>query len=229
MIDYTKLRKKLVPEPDGQDVLKLRTATVTAIDSSTGATTITMSDGAVVANVPVLGGAVFAVGSVVQVLSYRGSMLIIGGSGGVSSQPVELNTTVAGNGTITSTGFTNAVTPQTGVTAIFGVAFVAPPSGKVAVFARTLGGHSVLNGFTHMDFEVKTGTVIGSGSTARGPNDLTSAVFQSAAAGTQGWLSVTGLVTGLTPGAQYHADMVYKLTTAGTGTYNRRSIMVLPQ
>lgn len=229
MIDYTKLRKKLIPEPDGQDTLVLRVGTISAIDAATGSTTVTLVDGAVVPAVPVLGSARFAVGTVVQILSYRGSLLVIGGAASKGSQPAELTTVSAGNGTTTATGFTNVLTVTAPVLSSFGVPFIAPPSGKVAVFGRSLGAHSVINGFSHLDFEVKTGTVIGSGSSVRGPDDLTTSVFQSNPAGQQGNLNVFGLVTGLTPGAQYHADLVYKLTTAGTGTYNRRHVMVLPQ
>lgn len=229
-IDYTNLVKKLNPEYEvgGDPGLRLRVGTVTTL-ASDGSVDLTMADGAVVPDVPVLGGAFFAVGTVVQVLSYRGSMLVLGGSGAVSSQPVELVSVSAGNGTTTSVTFTNTLIVTPPVVATFGVAFIAPPSGKVAVFARSLGGHSVAASYVHMDFEIKTGSVIGAGANFRAPNDLTTAVLQSAVAGNQGHLSVSGLVTGLTPGADYHADMVYKLTGAGTGTYNRRQIMVLPQ
>ena len=75
-IDYTKIKKKLIPTPDGQDVLRLRTGTVSALNAN-GTVSVTLN-GATVTNVPVLSGALVLVGAVVQMLSYRGSLLVIG-------------------------------------------------------------------------------------------------------------------------------------------------------
>lgn len=219
----SKIKKKLLPAIDGTDVLRLRTAVVSAI-AADGTTSITLS-GATVTNVPSLGGAVFAVGSVVQVASYRGSLLILGAAGGVSSQPARLNATDNTNG-VPGTTFTNSITGTS--PAIFGVAFVGPPSGKVLVMGRCLAGCSAVNGYSFLDFEIKTGATIGSGSTFRGPNDLTCSIFQSSTANQQGTVSPSDLVTGLTPGAQYNAALVYRVGS-GTGLFNRRWIAVLPQ
>lgn len=75
-IDLSKIKNKLNPPPDGQDVLRLKVGVVTAI-SSNGSITVTLN-GASVSDVPVLSGALFLVGAVVQILSYRGSLLAIG-------------------------------------------------------------------------------------------------------------------------------------------------------
>lgn len=75
-IDLSKIKNKLNPPPDGQDVLRLKVGVVTAI-SSNGSITVTLN-GASVSDVPVLSGAMLLVGAVVQILSYRGSLLAIG-------------------------------------------------------------------------------------------------------------------------------------------------------
>lgn len=81
MIDYTKLRQKLNPETQigGDPGLQIRVGVIQAI-ASDGTVTLTLS-GVNVPGVSVLNGAIFAVGSVVQVLSFRGSMLVLGTSG----------------------------------------------------------------------------------------------------------------------------------------------------
>jgi hypothetical protein len=75
-IDLTKIRNKLNPPPDGQDVLRLKTGVVTAL-ASDGTITVTLN-GASISDVPVLSGSLLLSGAVVQVLSYRGSLLVIG-------------------------------------------------------------------------------------------------------------------------------------------------------
>jgi hypothetical protein len=228
MIDYVSLMNRLFPKPDGEAPVTLRTATVTAIDAD-GTADINLS-GVTVANVPVLGGAVFIVGTVVQVLSTRGSLLIIGGANAAKSSPVEQASLSGGEGTMGGTGFTNGlagtVAPNTSV---FGVAFIAPPSGRVAVFARSSVRHDTVSGLSSIDFEVKTGSTIGAGSGVWGPDDLRIATFRAAVAGAGSAISVTGLPTGLTPGGAYHADMVYKGSASGNSIFYKRHIMVIPQ
>jgi len=79
MIDYTKLRKKLDPEPQigGDPGLRLRAGVVTAMNTVNGTATISMI-GATISDVPVLNGSSLAVNAVVQVLSHRGGLLILG-------------------------------------------------------------------------------------------------------------------------------------------------------
>lgn len=74
--NLTKLKKKLIPEPDGEDVLRLRSGVVSAINSD-GTCDVVIS-GVTVPKVPRLQGAIFAVGSKVQMITYRGSMLALG-------------------------------------------------------------------------------------------------------------------------------------------------------
>lgn len=227
MIDYTKLKQKLVPEPDGQDVLRLRVATVSAIGATSGLVDITLS-GVLVEDVPVLGSALFTVGSVVQVLSYRGSLLIIGSAGPAAARPVQASGSIT-EGTTASSAWVNSLT----TTGIHGVAFVAPPSGTVLVQGRATIRNNVNNSYALMDYEVKTGSTVGSGSTFRGPDDATAGVHQSSPANNQSSALTGGLVTGLTPGSAYNAVLTYHTGNGGggggTAGYTRRHITVIPQ
>jgi hypothetical protein len=233
-IDYTKLRQKLTPEDQvgGDPGLQLRVGTIQAI-ASDGTVTLNLS-GVNITDVNVLDGAVFSVGTVVQVLSYRGSLLVIGASNVKSSQPVSL-VGVPSSGVAPGTSFINSLTaggggPTTG--GIHGVAFIAPPSGTVLVMGRAVGGNETAGQYGIMDFEVKTGSVVGSGGTIRAGSDNAAGGHQSATNGSLGTISTSELVTGLTPGAVYNAALVYRSSSAsGTeeGLFNRRYIAVLPQ
>lgn len=115
--NLTKLRKKLIPPPDGQDVAKLRTAVVAAVNSN-GTLNITLN-GATITNVPRLGNAYAVVGGSVQVISYRGSLLVLGMvSPGPAGALVKTGTATVGPSAATS--FSTAVN--------FGVTFPAAPS-----------------------------------------------------------------------------------------------------
>ena len=74
-IDYTKLLAKLNPEPGGEDVLRLRTGVVSAVNSD-GTVNVAIS-GVVIPHVPRLAGTILSAASNVQVLSYRGSLLVL--------------------------------------------------------------------------------------------------------------------------------------------------------
>lgn len=222
MLDYTKLIKKLVPEEDGQDVLRLRVGVVAAI-AADGTVDVTLN-GVTVPDVPVLGNAYFAVGTTVQILSYRGSLMIIGSAGSTAARPVAASGAI-GEGQTASTSWTNSLTS----TGIHGVAFVAPQSGIVLVTGRSVVRNNTIALYAHLDFEVKSGSTVGSGSTFRGPDDATAGVQQSAVANNQGTVVTSDLVTGLTPGGLYNAALTYKATTSGTAGYTRRHITVIPQ
>jgi hypothetical protein len=80
MIDYTRLRKKIIPDPDGEPNLVLRTATIDAVNTD-GTVDLEMSSGVIVPDIPQLQGSYAPAGAVVNVLSLRGSLLVIGASG----------------------------------------------------------------------------------------------------------------------------------------------------
>lgn len=220
--NFTKLKKKLVPPPDGQDVARLRTAVVSAM-AADGTVDITLN-GATIPDVPVLGGAVFVVGQSVQLLSYRGSMLVLGGSGLPAAQPQAASGTTA-QGTTTSTSFTNTLTS----TGIHGVVFIAPPSGTVTVIGRSSTFNTTSGAYTLLDFQINTGAVVGSGTIFRGSQEALAGVHQSTIASGEGTIVTTDIVTGLTPGAVYNACLTYHASPNGTASFNRRHIMVLPR
>jgi hypothetical protein len=223
-IDYTKLRRKLTPEPeiDGDPGIRLKVGTVAAIDSSTGLVTLNLN-GATVPAVPSLSGARFAVGTVVQVLSYRGALLILGASNSASAQPVEATGSTT-PGTTTSTSYTNTLT----TTGIHGVAFIAPPSGKIQIIGRSVASNSNAGSYAQMDYEVRQGSTIGSGTLARTTNNNTAGIQQSATANAQGTIVTGGLLAGLTPGAAYNACLTF-MASGSTASFNRRQIAVYPQ
>lgn len=72
----SEIRRQLMGAQDGQDVSRLRTGVVTAVNAS-GTVDVTLS-GVTVASVPVLSGVIVLTGAVVQMLSYRGSLVVIG-------------------------------------------------------------------------------------------------------------------------------------------------------
>lgn len=221
-IDLTQIKKKILPPQDGQDELKLRVGTVQAIGSD-GTVTVTLS-GVNVPGVAVLSGAAFAVGTVVQVLSYRGSLLVIGASNAVTSQPVEASGSTT-NGTYASGAYGNSLT----TTGVHGVAFIAPASGKIQIIGRAMGGNNNAGSYTQLDYEVRQGSTIGSGTLVRTTNNNTAGIHQSATASSQGTMVTGGLLAGLTPGAAYNACLTYATGGAGTASYNRRQIAVYPQ
>jgi hypothetical protein len=119
-IDYTKLREKLIPTPDGEPPIILRTATVAAVNSD-GTVDLTMSSGVLVPDVPRLTGAYAPVGAVVQVLSLRGSLLVIGATAAIDTQ-----TPIVKTG-----GFTTGPTAATFIQVLdipFGVTFPGIPN-----------------------------------------------------------------------------------------------------
>jgi hypothetical protein len=119
MIDYLKLLDKINPRPDGEDKIRLRTGTVTTVNAD-GTLDITMSDGVLLPNVNKLATAYAPAGAVVQIIVFRGAMLVIGAVG-----------TAAVNGPMTKTGATS--TGPSGLTSFttavaFGVTFPAIPN-----------------------------------------------------------------------------------------------------
>jgi hypothetical protein len=104
MIDYTKLSRKLIPPKDGEPVTHLRTGVVDAVNSD-GTVNLMMSSGVIVPNVPKLASAYTPDGSVVQVISLRGSLLVLGAVGNPTAPNQRIATTVIDNpsGTFTTT------------------------------------------------------------------------------------------------------------------------------
>jgi hypothetical protein len=215
----SKIKKKLLPAIDGQDVTRLRTGTVVSVNAN-GSVNITLS-GVLVSNVPRLNGEALAAGAVVQILSLRGSLLILGASSNGSARVEAFDST---NPTFTDTSFGTSGT-------VLGVVFIAPPSGQVeillegwlATFSTGLGVASL------MTPQVREGNVINSGTIVSAPADQNAGMSLNDRASTFDYRFVTVVtsVTGLTPGASYNAVFMQK--TAGTNAaVNRRRIIVTP-
>lgn len=124
-------------------------------------------------------------------------------------------------GSTTSTSFTNTLT----TTGIRGVAFVAPPSGKVIVHALASGWNS-LAVHSFLSFEVRVGGSVGSGSVHLASDENTASEFLLTATDPARHKAM-GLVTGLTAGSTYNACITYRVPS-GTGSYARRHILVQP-
>src|SRR5262249_21858389 len=103
--------------------------------------------------------------------------------------------------------------------------FTAPRSGKVWVhFGSTLRGNSgSIAGF--MSFEIREGIVSGSGTIVVAASD---ARMVACPAPSEFRLSRTCLVTGLTPGSQYHIRAMYRSTSgADTALFSNRRLGVV--
>jgi hypothetical protein len=223
-IDLSMIKKKLNPPPDGQDVLRLKVGVVAAIDAD-GTVDLTLN-GTTVTNVPCLGSAQFAVGQTVQVLSYRGSLLVLGGSGAPAAQAVSAT---GGNGDTGTTTNTSFITALSGGTASWGVAFIAPPSGRVLVTCKAAAFNNTANSYAVLDFQVRLGSTVNAGTIFRNVSEDTAGVIRSGVANQQCTIVASDVISGLTPGAVYNVTLGYHAAVSGTASFNRRQAIVIPQ
>lgn len=121
--------------------------------------------------------------------------------------------------TTTSTAFTGTMTPA----GLCGVAFIAPPSGNVTIHWSVELKNSASNA-TGCSPAVRTGTTVGSGS-----NVLVASFDYAIRNDSVDFLRAgsTYLLTGLTAGTQYNVSLE-QIVTAGTGTFARRAVQVVP-
>jgi len=123
MIDYTKLRKKLIPEPDGEPPVVMRTGTVDAVNAD-GTVDVEMSSGVILPDIPRLADIEVSVGLVVNIISFRGSLLVIGasaGSGTPDLRPIIVTGVEGGGPAAAATSFLVVGVP-------FGVTFPGVPN-----------------------------------------------------------------------------------------------------
>lgn len=121
--------------------------------------------------------------------------------------------------TTTSTAYTSTLTAPN----ICGVAFTAPPSGKVKIHFDVDSANSG-NNFTGTSPEVRQGSTVGSGTVFQAAADSTSVSTGSTTFESQGRMT---LVTGLTPGTVYNVALCHRVV-AGTGSFDRREVTVAP-
>lgn len=225
-LDYTSLLKKLTPDRDGEPHTHLRTGVVAAINSD-GTLDITMSSGVLVPDVPKLDGVNPAVGAVVQMISFRGVLLVIGGVlGGVSATTGNVTQFGGSNPTTTSTTYTSLSGGD-----ILGVAFVAPASGAVEVVVQGWLSLSstTLQRRALMAPQVRLGGTINSGTIVATANDDYAALAQNSIVSAFDYKYVhhSRVVTGLTPGTTYNAVAMHRIVTSGdTSAANDRHITV---
>lgn len=107
-----------------------------------------------------------------------------------------------------------------------GVAFVAPPTGKVTVLFHTAGfntgGGAAADNKTAV--RIGLGSTVGGGTSFYAATDNDMILYTGTA--TYG-IGAFVEITGLTPGDTYNACMAHK-TSAGTGSFTFRSIKVIP-
>jgi hypothetical protein len=126
------------------------------------------------------------------------------------------------SGTTSSTSFTTTLTSGTAC----GVAFVAPPSGKVMITNQMQGGNSVpASAQSVCTIRVCTGNVVGSGSvfgsfSASIVNGVTFATAVNAGACRR------TLVSGLTPLSDYNVQQWFEVVGASTGTFVNKELIV---
>lgn len=206
-IDYTKLLRRLFPEEesDGAGNLTMRVGVVDAVNA--GGTVNVAVSGLVVANVPRLAGSNVQAGAVVQILSYRGSMLVIGGvATNTASSGIGLWTRVRSNtsyGGVPTTLVTVLTTPT--VTMIRNRVYEI--KSHAGVSAGTTGAVAFLKLIR------STGATIGEA--YRFPCTISSSVFNGGFSGIYFGVSNAGNVTG---SVQLQMSM-----SSGTGTHYANS------
>lgn len=121
--------------------------------------------------------------------------------------------------TTTSASFTTVLSPAQ----ICGVAFTAPPSGKVTIAFNCGVQNSSSPQLSVCSFRIREGSTVGSGTSFYAPDDgraITSLAYVRGGASEP--------VTGLTPGAVYNVALEHRVASSGTGTFSNRSVTVLP-
>jgi hypothetical protein len=129
------------------------------------------------------------------------------------------------SGTTTSTTYTASLAGGTAC----GVAFIAPPSGAVAIFNTTDRNNSSAALYAICGVEVREGDSIGSGTHVAGPTVAGSTDDKSNYG--LGYIERSAthyVVDTLTPGASYNARQLFRVNSASTGTFIRKELLVLP-
>lgn len=112
------------------------------------------------------------------------------------------------------------------------VAFVAPPSGVVAVHWKSYFQAGINDKMSFVGVEIRTGAVIGSGSVVVAANSTDAiAIAGTVTSGVPLRLkgSTYKLITALTGGASYHARLMYQTESGGNIIVFTREVMVVPQ
>lgn len=157
-------------------------------------------------------------------------------NGGLSANGVAAPQRAFNSGNPTWTGSTTYTNSPGGGGNLFGVTFVAPPSGTVMVTVEGwVGNNSTTIGRrAYLGFEVRSGSSIGSGTLTGGAvSDDRAGVSNIPNAGAAGfkyaYICVNDLFFGLTPGSTYNVTTLVRIDNAAdTGAAFKRKILVMP-
>jgi hypothetical protein len=133
--------------------------------------------------------------------------------------PAGVSSTEDTSGTTTSTTFTPTLTGGTAC----GLTFVAPTSGKVLILNNSRMVNSGAND-TYCGFVLRTGAVVGSGTTVVSAADNRAALHNATVTDRR---DASYLASGLTAGATYNVQQEFRVS-AGTGTYANKHLIVTP-
>lgn len=161
-------------------------------------------------------------------------VIVIGRAGGVEAELddhedriIDLESAVCvedvenASGTTTSTSYT--ATLSGGGAAACGIAFVAPASGTVLIHNNCTISNNTAAVATHCTVRVRTGNSIGSGSDVLAASDTNAVQHPGTSPFRAG---ATKLLTGLTPGADYNVQQVFRVASASTGTFADKNLIV---
>lgn len=211
-------------EPGPSADLDVIQGVVTAFDPDTNENTVELAGGRIETDLPVIGDpGLLGVDSVVMVLRNRTRYFILGPIGGSPTVAVWNRSTSTVN--ITSTSVVGSG---------FGVAFTAPPSGMVMVWWRDRLSFDKTSGMLRRvisRIEVRTGSIVGSGTPVYTSNDDDAVEIGASVSGTFGMRGNGASmvrITGLTPGDAYNVEIAHRLNNATdvTATSESRSILV---
>jgi hypothetical protein len=111
-----------------------------------------------------------------------------------------------------------------------GVAFIAPPSGKVSlVYAGILSNNTAAGGAA-MAPRIGTDSVIGAGTQILAPADANAATFNGTPSASFNVKAASDVLqTGLTPGRDYNVSLrLRRLSSGGTASVAQTSLLVMP-
>jgi hypothetical protein len=213
-IDLSEIRKKIASPADGQDVVRLRVGTISAVNAD-GTLDVTIS-GIVVPSVPRLQGSPLAVGEVVQLTSYRGSLMVLGTTGTdaltYGNEPFVRASATSDSSAITST---EAV--------VLTLASRTYKAGR-AYIAWSGGGQAYSANSAFSSWNVKKGTTTGGATVISYPR-------QSNGAGTTTLESHLNLqqVFAVTGGSDVTTQMVLTVAANGANTVTHKGSAVNPR
>ncbi len=122
----------------------------------------------------------------------------------------------------TNTSFTTTLSPAN----ICGVAFTAPPSGKVMLHWESACSNNTGTNTAICAPAIREGSTVGSGTVFLAAADERS-IWSTTTTGPR--IGASAKVEGLTPGTVYNVALEHRANSAGTATFQGREVTVVPQ